>query len=1235
MFASLIILNQRWRLVSQNTQLYAHHLSQCPSYAAAHPHGLDLETLGDDDLPNIRRLFAQEIKRNLFEAYLRPKETIIRLVSTSTGASSAPGGEAFHFNVSPGGAFILAYSSSRIHVIDVRKRDAIVRGEFKISRRPTATTITDDGSVLAVLSADLQIDMYDLDSAKPKLTRTIPLDHMPRTIALSPNGSVIAAAYDAGVEVLSLDGNYQHLGRRAVKCYGVDRLSFSRDGTQLLGSTLQSRSPSTVILTAPYFDPGAAAPEEAVSALWTTSILFPNGSRDCSHAALLPASSSDDASWLFAYDRIFETFRAVRVDDLRNGTTYFTGPPSDSSNPLLPSTLPTASAAGDVVAAAFQGAIWLYGVPEDLEALPINNLPRGSPESGVSTPVSPLGRRNSAPSLRSVHRHRDSIVRTPQWQVLCDKFRNTFVQGRKISSLERCSAAGWVSDYGKSFEERLIAVAPGVQPQMDYEEDDGTKPVDGGRILILDFDYLPQDGGRESITIEVGTIEPQILEEEQRDLDAEVAIVRRRTVAQKRIDRTQVARSSTTSTRGLRHDFMPMPDIPDRNTFSSTRPIRRPSTQTTASGVSDVNSLEEMEAFDAPYAHGAPRSQTTLRRAATAAASNRRFRPTVSDQSEYRRADGREEHPHESDADNWVPPPPPYSKDIVPDLPPLPEHIQRSIMAEAALANLERNALRRSPILDFPGLDRSPLTRSRTVASTSSSGSRRERLQFHRTFSETTPTTPSVQNSERLSFEEEVLSVVSPGVTPFEQGEDQDDLYDVSPQRTPPLSPRRMSAPTSVLRLDSPEQLSGSRNVIPRRPVAIPQQSSETTTAVSPPLVMGATLQQPASPIPETTPEETPVLSINEIAIDRETSPPSPQADYFASCDDSVDTVQSSQLNVSKVDPKVDINKGVPPRPDSQHHLTELPPTTPIFTGPQPGLEAAPRRSETAPIVRTQPEIVDDEPIPLWQRTGTAPASSNPVANALNISGPTADQLARLSSRSGRPTSAADPRRRSGSSGRDGHRRGSSAGRSQDMFPWVIPDQNVVLPRMTAEQSFNQIQSQQQGNAYRGSYHLPRPHTGQSQLSPSHSRNGSSSSMSPGRRVSSNTSQSHYSNRYQNSSSPSHPRPNMAPRLDTIHSVVSTPGLGSTEQAAYFAQKQNMLGRQPSRAERSAAKNMEDAKKRGWRSGVKEEKEKKEKSKKKTGKPDGWEVASSAGWTDVTVEGSGKKEKKEGKCVIM
>jgi hypothetical protein len=66
------------------------------------------------------------------------------------------------------------------------------------------------------------------------------------------------------------------------------------------------------------------------------------------------------------------------------------------------------------------------------------------------------------------------------------------------------------------------------------------------------------------------------------------------------------------------------------------------------------------------------------------------------------------------------------------------------------------------------------------------------------------------------------------------------------------------------------------------------------------------------------------------------------------------------------------------------------------------------------------------------------------------------------------------------------------------------------------------------------------------------------------------------------------------------------------------------VNRRPSRAERSAAKNIKDAKKRGWTA----------KSKKKKKAAD---AASSAGWTDIsTVSGEKEKEKeKEKKCVVM
>ncbi len=66
------------------------------------------------------------------------------------------------FSSSPLGHLLLAYNSSRICVLDVRGREVVVTREFKIARRPVATCIKDDGSLLAVLLTEMQVDFYDL-----------------------------------------------------------------------------------------------------------------------------------------------------------------------------------------------------------------------------------------------------------------------------------------------------------------------------------------------------------------------------------------------------------------------------------------------------------------------------------------------------------------------------------------------------------------------------------------------------------------------------------------------------------------------------------------------------------------------------------------------------------------------------------------------------------------------------------------------------------------------------------------------------------------------------------------------------------------------------------------------------------------------------------------------------------------------------------------------------------------
>ena len=750
----------------------------------------DLPASDDENLPRFRRLFAREVKRNLFDSYLRPRETVIKLVSNSISSSSCPGGEGMQFGPSPKGHHILAYNSSRIYVIDARGESLDVKRELKILRRPVSACITDDASLLAVLSSEMQVDFYDLQKTPPQRKLSLTLDNSPRTIALSSCGSVLAAAYDGGIEVSSLHSDALVTDRRAVKCDAVDALAFSLDGTQLIGTTINSSPPNTVVLTAPYYDPGSLLGDSSLSCMWTTSILFPNSSRDCSHAILLQDGSYGEAEWTFTYDRSFETFRAVRLDDLRNGTTYFTGPipKATSQSKLLPCTLPASTYHGELVASGFQGKeIWIYGVPGDLDA-----VPETTSNNDSSSNTSGLGRHNSGQSNLS---HRTSSrapdgdgERIPQWQILCDKLRNNFVGGCKISELSGVSNVKWVSGFaGVSSKERLVVTARGISGSRLVTEEEDIDFVDGGRLTLLDFDYGLVNGDRSEITIEVGTDDAEVLEEEKRDIETEVAIVRRRTVAQQRGGRTALLRAATSASRepllpalSSIEDAAAADDDDDDDPLVprtiGRNPVSHPA-PTVMSDSGETASIEALESLDAPYAHASPRSGTTLRRAATAAAVNRRLNPRTADGRpiEYRRADGRAEHPHESDADNWVPPPPPYQKDQDPaDLPaflrgpsvaPIP-----SIPSVPPLSTL--------PLRGSSGLESLPV--SETTETTSSAVQRRPSQQ--RTASGSTSLRPlRVADAPRPRSSPSVHSAYV----------DLDEIYDVSPPGSPHIPTRQ------------------------------------------------------------------------------------------------------------------------------------------------------------------------------------------------------------------------------------------------------------------------------------------------------------------------------------------------------------------------------------------------------------------------------------------------------------
>jgi len=1239
-FASLALLNAKWRSVAQQAHLYAHHLSNCPSYSMSHPPVR--APVSVEDLPKLRRLFAREVKRNLFEAYLRPRKTVIKLISNSISSSSCPGGEGIQFSPSPRGHHLLAYNSSRIYLIDARGSDLAVKREFKILRRPVATCINDGGSMLAVLLTEMQVDIYDLGSVPPRRSQSLILDNSPRAIALSPCGSVLAAAYEGGIEVSSLSASALSSDRRAVKCDAVDALGFSFDGTQILGTTVHASQPNTVILTAPYYDPGNHMAEDNMSGLWTTSILFPNTSRDCSHAVLIQNGKHDEAAWTFTYDRSFETFRAVRIDDLRNGTTYFTGPvPSPTSQAkLIPSTLPAASYNGELVSAAFQGKeIWIYGVPEDLDAVP--DASNASSDNGSN--AGSLLRRNSGPSSRSVSRTQDSAdsTRVPQWQLICDKLRNTFVGGYKIGELDGVNLVKWVAGYGDSaIKERLVVAARNVTPGLSILDDEGIDFVDGGRVTLIDFDYSTQNGVESELIIDVGTKEPEVLEEEHRDMATEVAIVRRRTVAQQRGSRGPAIRAATTAAPRV-------PSLPTQTASPEKKDEDDDPLQPRRIGVipprvvepeedpeeMEGPSIEEQEALDAPYAHASPRSGNTLRRAATAAAANRRLRPppAAAGPVEYRRADGRTEHPHESDADNWVPPPPPYQKEDPGDLPAFLRHTmpsgeegaqmppqppatvppQSSSMAPAAPAEQQ---MRRSqtaapvhlnaPLSAVPPVP--PLTRASQVAAVPLQA---PQAPWHRREGSGS-TVHSAHSAPDRHLRPDSRS------SRYLAGEN---IYDVSPPGSPALAPRR------------PDRTSVYVNESRRTSIAGPESRA---TAVPP-----NTMQHNTAVPPRSNPGHQQLLALPRI----QTAAPSRP----------IGAVPSLDLQI--------------PSPSLQSVMQGFGTSTPAASGP------GGRRLSSSMTWPTQ----------VNQRDVTGPTIgypySAPVANTEANNG------------AYRPYAAPQPEQPSGHQNRmDRSARssgvfqvprvpvGSRSGDEYRAAPYQRPLSQQQQYSQGPQYNYEPRASAQPQPQY--PQYAPRldGQTSQAQrmheISPGTAREDIPLIIStpkgvtgafdpPDRRISGRRAETPIL-----APVPRHPRPTAqavlrptAERLENIYSVApiasqsqnpnflmapAPPASGSVSSAGRVPS----LNRKQSRAERSAAKNIADAKRRGW-GGRSRSKSKRKKSKQKERD---FDAASSAAWTDVTTfshrslgfgrSGSStgqaagqhaKGEKGDKKCVVM
>ncbi|KAK6340076.1 hypothetical protein TWF730_001849 [Orbilia blumenaviensis] len=630
-FDSLTLINSSWYQASRSCLLYARQLSQCGV-----PVSKDIEDT-PENLTSLAHQFGRASRRGLFESMLRPETTEIQLICRSLSSSAAvPGGEVFKYEFSPKGTHLVAISSSRMVVIDTatpsKDMPVTIRRELKILRRPISAAILDNGNVMAVLSTEHKVNIYNLEEHKIKRVKSLDLDNAPRAIALAPDGTVLAVAYDGGVEVISLVPGFEQ--KRAVKCDLVDTLCFSLDGTVLIGSTLNSGSPATVVISAPYFSDVMVATESLVQ-MWTTQILFPTTSRDISHATLL-AHHGDNSSWTFTYDKAFAAFRAVRVDDLRNGHTYFSTP---TTSPLPPTMLPAPSADGRVVASGFSSnSVWIYGVPSDLE-----NPVESTAEAGGSAS------RNSL-----------MIGATfVPWQHSVERSRNNFVQGKMVGQVPGLVGLKFSMT---SKGERLIAVAAGIQSEEHHE---GPEPeiLEGGRVVLYNFARSPSKGERNIIVVDVGdgsNVELEQLEEQQNDIEAEVNIVRRRTVAQRQ--RRSVIGPSVPP-------VPPLPSVIPLTSHANESSTSIATTPTVSRQGTDISHAEEEEedgvslneAIEWSYSHTDTRSHTILQRAATAARANAertpRRRPDAAPGpnfavTNYRLLGLREEE--------WVEPPPPY-----------------------------------------------------------------------------------------------------------------------------------------------------------------------------------------------------------------------------------------------------------------------------------------------------------------------------------------------------------------------------------------------------------------------------------------------------------------------------------------------------------------------------------------------------------------------------------------------
>ncbi|KAF2766860.1 hypothetical protein EJ03DRAFT_329751 [Teratosphaeria nubilosa] len=538
----------------------------------------------------------------------RPRIHIIKLVSeVATASAGFPGGEAFGFSISPGGRRIAVYNSARLYVLQTAALPVGISQDYALKRRPLAVEVVDDGDVMAILADAHTINVYDLGHHRLRRTKTMKLDFPSNCIALAPSGGLLAAAYEGGVEIFSLDPSALPTDRRAIRSQRMDRLAFSEDGSTLLGTTTRINVSSTVVVSVPIFPaaPNGRPTHEELKEAWCSELLHPENIRNSSHATFMRDTRQPCNDRLFAWNGLADTFGILNVANLEYGNVDFPvviSPPLSTCGGLGAAihSCPAIDEYGDTVAMIVNDrTIRLYIVP-----------PTANDDENIL-------------EAHSIDHELDEGYGCP------------FSEARWVYS----SASVSLPMHHHNVRGRLIVTSPGgvVEQRMSEEYVDD---IEGGRIIMFDFD--PQFAGQpgQTFSLTLGKSPPQMLEEEEADVVEQVALVRRRTVNQNRgvglsQGPTSLGRAASTYNRD-RSLRAPSPAFGGHHANRrSMLSIGSLPSEATRSLPDLLEANEASEVLEEPFQPGAPRSHASLQRAASNA---QRFRFQMLEERTQQRA---------------------------------------------------------------------------------------------------------------------------------------------------------------------------------------------------------------------------------------------------------------------------------------------------------------------------------------------------------------------------------------------------------------------------------------------------------------------------------------------------------------------------------------------------------------------------------------------------------------------